>query len=136
MDIEAFIRNHRVARLATISPEGKPHLVPVVYAYDGSHVFVALDEKPKRVAPGQLQRVRNISANPNVSLLIDDYAEDWTQLAWVRLDGLAEVLPEGRAHAEALRLLREKYAQYQSMNLEERPLIQITIKLRTHWQAA
>ena len=135
MDIEAFIHQHRVARLATISVEGKPHLVPVVYAYDGAHIFVALDEKPKRVAPGQLQRVRNISANPNVSLLIDDYAEDWTELAWERLDGLAEVMPEGRAHVEALRLLREKYAQYQSMALEERPLIQITIKLRTHWSA-
>jgi PPOX class probable F420-dependent enzyme len=136
MDIETFIRSHRVARLATITPDGRPHIVPVVYAYDGARVFIALDEKPKRVAPAQLQRARNIAANPNVALLIDDYDEDWARLAWVRLDGVAEVLASGKEQAQALRLLREKYAQHQPMQLEERPLIQMTIKLRTHWEAS
>ncbi len=135
MDIEAFIRDHRVARLATIREDGKPHVVPVVYAYDGALVFIALDEKPKRVAPMQLQRVRNVATNPNVSLIMDDYDDDWTRLAWVRLDGVAEILQSGNLHATALALLREKYEQYRAMSLEARPIMQITVKLRTHWEA-
>ena len=135
MDIEAFIHSHRVARLATVTPDSKPHIVPVVYAYDGAHIFIVLDEKPKRVAPLQLQRVRNIAAHAGVSLLIDDYDEDWSRLAWLRLDGTAQVLASAKEQAAALVLLREKYPQYRSMRLEEQPLVQMTIKLRTHWES-
>ncbi|MCA1554331.1 MAG: TIGR03668 family PPOX class F420-dependent oxidoreductase [Chloroflexi bacterium] len=136
MDVESFIHSHRVARLATITPDGKPHIVPVVYAYDGAHIFIALDEKPKRVAPMQLQRVRNIDANPDASLIVDDYDEAWARLAWVRLDGVAKILQRGNDHATARTLLREKYEPYRTMNLDERPIIQITIQARAHWEAS
>lgn len=134
MDVEQFIQTQRVARLATVSAGGQPHLVPVVYAYDGAHIFIALDEKLKRVATDRLQRVRNITANPHVSLLIDHYDEDWTQLAWVRLDGIAEIMQSGEAHARAIQLLREKYPQYQTMRLAERPLIKITVQHSASWK--
>ncbi len=135
MDSQAFLAFHRVAYLATASAAGEPHVVPVVYAYDGTYIYIALDEKPKRVAAMQLKRVRNIEHNPHVSLLVDDYDEDWTELAWVRVDGTAKILRRGQSHDKAIRLLREKYPQYQTMQLEGRPLIEIKVERIVHWEA-
>ncbi|MBI1801541.1 MAG: TIGR03668 family PPOX class F420-dependent oxidoreductase [Chloroflexi bacterium] len=134
MNVQAFIAEHRVARLATVSVDGKPHLVPVVYVYDGARLFIALDDKPKRVPPMQLKRVRNIEADPTVSLIVDDYSEDWGQLAWVRIDGIARIIQRGRVHTQAIRLLREKYPQYELAKLEDRPVIQISVKRIAHWE--
>lgn len=79
----------RVARLATVSGDGSPHLVPIVFAVVGSRLISAVDHKPKRTTA--LRRLDNIAANPFVSVLVDDYAEDWTQLWWARADGWAHV---------------------------------------------
>lgn len=108
------LQEARVARLATADVEGRPHLVPVCYAYNGHSFYTALDRKPKRGAPEQLARVQNILANPNVALLIDEYHEDWEKLWYILIRGTAEVLSEGTEHTEALSLLKEKYAQYRT----------------------
>src|SRR5690349_16209891 len=79
----------RVARLATVDTTGRPHLVPVVFALDGDTIYFAVDSKPKRTR--NLQRLRNIAANPAVCLLADQYQEDWTRLWWVRVDGAARI---------------------------------------------
>ena len=134
MNVTRFLAAHRVARLATITPGGRPHIVPVVYASKGKLIYIALDEKRKRVAPMRLQRVRNIAANPRVSLLVDRYAEDWRKLAWVRLDGIARIVPRGREHQTGIKVLRDKYPQYRKMKLESRPLIEITIERVVQWQ--
>ncbi len=136
MDVESFIADHRVARLATISAKRQPHIVPVVYAYDGDHIYIVLDEKPKRVSPLNLQRVRNIAFNSRVSLIIDDYDEDWKKLAWVRVDGIAKILSHGVTGVRAIELLRAKYPQYRLMKLEDKPVIQMTIRKKTHWEAS
>jgi PPOX class probable F420-dependent enzyme len=79
----------RVARLATIDfEEAKPHIVPVVFAFDGDYYYIPLDKKPKRNNnPERLRRVRNIQNNPNVALLIDEYNEDWSKLFFVMIQG-------------------------------------------------
>lgn len=117
-ETRAFIDGHRVGRLATADAGGVPHVVPVCYAYDGRHIYSALDLKAKRVAARRLKRVRNIADNPRVALVIDDYDEDWDVLAYVLLHGTADVLEDGpdRMHGETL--LRKKYPQYQEL-LEE-----------------
>jgi PPOX class probable F420-dependent enzyme len=102
----------RVARLATIDPEGRPHLVPVCFALDGDTVYSAVDQKPKRSQ--ELQRLRNIRANPAIALIVDHYDEDWTQLWWVRLRGRAAVLEPGPERERALALLADKYEQYRA----------------------
>jgi PPOX class probable F420-dependent enzyme len=94
-----------------------------------------LDEKPKRVAPSQLKRVRNLLENPKVAFVVDDYDEDWTQLAWVLVKGTGKMVDEGEAHATGLRLLQEKYPQYERMPLKDRPLIVITPSHVTSWKA-
>ena len=68
----------RVARLATLQPDGSPHLVPVTFAVDGDALAFAVDAKPKTTQ--RLQRIRNIERDPRVSLLVDEYADDWSRL--------------------------------------------------------
>ena len=63
-----------VARLATVRPDGAPHVVPVVFALDGNTMWLVVDEKPKRRR--ELQRLVNVRAEPRVSLHVDRYDED------------------------------------------------------------
>lgn len=122
-----------VARLATIAPNGRARLVPVCYAIDGDgRIAIAIDEKPKRT--GELARVRDIVREPRVTLLVDHYDDDWTRLAWVRVEGTATVLERGDAWPSALAALRHRYAQYATMALEERPVIAITIERALAWR--
>ena len=100
----------RVARLATVRPDGSPHLVPVVFALDGSTVVFAVDDKPKGTR--ELRRLANIRADPRVSVLVDHYDEDWPALWWVRVDGRARVIDAGPALDRAVALLAGKYSQY------------------------
>jgi PPOX class probable F420-dependent enzyme len=132
-----FVAAARVGRLATVSPGGAPHVVPVCFVLDGDDIYVALDEKPKRVAPERLRRVRNIRANPRVQLLADVYDEDWSRLAFVQADGRAILVqPGGPGHARAIALLREKYPQYRDMALETRPVIAIVVERWRSWSAS
>lgn len=129
---------YRVARLATADQRGKPLVVPVCFACGKNCIYSVLDEKPKRVAVSRLRRVRNILANPQVCLLVDHYEEDWSRLAYIIVEGNAKILSERTArteHAEALRLLREKYPQYRAMRLEERPVIKISPQRLIPWKA-
>jgi PPOX class probable F420-dependent enzyme len=99
-----------VARLATTDPDGRPHLVPIVFAIDGDTLYSAVDAKPKRSKI--LRRIENARERPDVTILVDHYDDDWTRLWWVRLRGRARVLDSGDELERALRLLAEKYPQY------------------------
>ena len=131
-----FLVRQRVARLATADAEGKPHAVPVCFAYAPGQIFIALDEKPKDVPPTSLKRVRNILENPEVSLVADRYTEDWTTLAFVMVRGNARLIgPNTDEHAAAVRLLRGKYHQYESMRIQDNPVIAIEIQSVASWGA-
>jgi len=127
-----LIETCRVGRLATIAFDGRPHLVPVCYALHGKRFAIAIDEKPKR--EGELARVRNINRDPRVALLIDRYDDDWNQLAWLRIDGLAAVFPQGRVEPGALTALRARYPQYEGMALERLPLILVSVERFSSWR--
>ncbi|HLF83638.1 MAG TPA: TIGR03668 family PPOX class F420-dependent oxidoreductase [Blastocatellia bacterium] len=131
-----FIRSHRVARLATTSVDRQPAVVPICYVFDGERIYTPVDEKPKSVDAGSLKRVRNIRANPNVALVVDDYSEDWSKLVYVLISGAAEIISvadDASEHTRAVELLREKYAQYRSMKLDERLIIKITPARIKRW---
>lgn len=137
----AFVQAQRVARLATSDAGGRPHAVPVCYAFDGARFFTPLDEKPKRVAPEALRRVRNILARREASLLIDRYDDDWSSLGWVLVHGTAGLLDPANpqdvtAHAAALALLRARYPRYRTMALETRPVIALTPAAVSSWGPA
>lgn len=99
-----------MARLATIDPDGRPHLVPIVFAIDGDTLYSAVDAKPKRSKT--LRRIENARERPDVTILVDHYEDDWSRLWWIRLRGRARVLDGGDELEHALRLLSEKYPQY------------------------
>ena len=93
----------RVARLATVDTSGRPHIVVTTFALSGHKIYLVVDEKPKTTR--DLKRLRNIRANPAVSLLADHYDEDWSKLWWVRADGRADIVEDPQVTAEAIDLL-------------------------------
>ena len=119
----------RVARLATVDPQGRPHVVPICFAIEGDTLYTAVDEKPKRTR--ELQRLRNIQANPQVEVLIDHYEEDWSGLWWVRLRGTARIVDDRRA----MELLAAKYPQYRE-RIPAGPVIAVSIEERIEWTAS
>ena len=126
---KTIINTARIARLATVDLECKPHLVPVVFVYDndGDFYFIPIDEKTKRSRPENLKRVRNIKENPNVALLIDEYNEDWTKLYFIMIQGKASIIGSNKKLdknemsllKKAHKLLRNKYPQYQKIGVGE-----------------
>ena len=94
--LASFVSSRRVARLATADASGRPHVVPICYAFDGDSLYSAIDLKPKRVGPRQLKRVRNLLDNPQVAVIVDDYSEDWSALGYVLIRGAAEIMDVGQ----------------------------------------
>ena len=125
---KSIIHKARVARLATVDLECKPHLVPVVFVFDNSFscYFIPIDEKTKQSKPENLKRVKNIKENPNVALLIDEYYEDWTKLYFIMIQGKASIIggkkldqDEMSLLEKAHKLLRNKYPQYRAIGVGE-----------------
>lgn len=111
-------------------------MIPICFAYDGTYFYTAVDQKPKRVPPERLARVRNLRASPRVALLIDEYDEDWTQLWYILIRGEARLVPNSvqKEHAGAIRKLRAKYPQYhRGMLADDAPIIRITPRRTTFW---
>jgi len=132
----ALFEHARVARLATADAGGAPHVVPVTFALLGEAVVLAVDHKPKTTH--DLRRLRNIRANPRVSLLADRYDEDWTRLWWARADGTATVLPPEAGDAlrdDALRALTGKYEQYRG-RMPEGPVVVVSVSRWSGWAHA
>jgi len=133
-----FLEDHRVGHLATAGADAAPHVVPVCYALDDAALYFVADEKPKRRPARELVRLRNIRENPRAALVVDDYDEDWTRLAWVLVRGRAHVVSDAVAHAAALRLLRARYAQYGAMALDDparNPIVRIEPTRVVVWRA-
>jgi PPOX class probable F420-dependent enzyme len=110
-----LLRTARVGRLATASGDGRPLVIPVCYVFDGTRLYSAIDAKPKRTR--ELRRLRNIEENPRVSLVVDEYDEEWTRLRYVVVDGRADVLTDGAEFTRAIDLLVDKYPQYRALGL-------------------
>lgn len=123
------------AVLATLRPDGAPHLVPVVFAVqrstEGDTIYSAVDAKPKSTQ--RLRRLANIENDSRVSLLVDHYTDEWADLWWVRADGLATVHHGGDAMATGYGLLRAKYPQYERIALNG-PVVTVEVTRWSSWQ--
>jgi PPOX class probable F420-dependent enzyme len=122
----------RVARLATVSGDGRPHVVPCTFAVDGDRAYVAVDHKPKTTT--SLKRLANIAANPSVTMIVDHYDEDWTALWWVRADGQASVMTDPAEVAGPIELLAGRYPQYRD-DRPDGPVIAIMVTQWSGWSA-
>ncbi|WP_455429714.1 pyridoxamine 5'-phosphate oxidase family protein [Natrinema pallidum] len=144
---------------ATVDAQGRPHAVPICFAVlepaaravrpeptnasgtgngtpddgtGGIRLVSAIDEKPKSTA--DLQRVRNVRANPRVTVLVDRYREDWSRLAWLQGRGWARILEsDASSHADAVSALEAKYDQYGRHELGDRPIVSIAIRRTVSW---
>jgi PPOX class probable F420-dependent enzyme len=121
-----------VAVLATVDSDSVPHVVPVVFAVSSGVVYTAVDAKRKTTR--RLRRLANIAVNPRVTMLVDHYDDDWSQLWWVRADGLAEVHHSGEQMAIGYAVLRRKYLQYERIALDG-PVVTVDVKRWSSWQA-
>jgi PPOX class probable F420-dependent enzyme len=120
----------RVARLATADVGGRPHLVPMAFVLAGETIYSAVDAKPKRTTA--LRRLANVTANPQVAVLVDHYEDDWDALWWVRADGTGRVLDPRDAEARAaVDRLTGRYDQYRTQP-PTGPVLAIDVE---HWSA-
>ncbi len=137
-DTRRFLETHRVGHLATAGADGAPHVVPVCYALDDDALYFVADAKRKRGPARELLRLRNLRANPRAALVVDDYDDDWTRLAWVLVRGRATLVEDPLQHAAALALLRARYPQYHAMPLDDpavHPVVRIAADIVTSWRA-
>ncbi len=128
----------RIGHLATADESGAPHVIPVCFALasDSMHgeiIYSVLDQKPKRTSLNRLRRVRNIVANPQVALVVDHYEEAWDRLWYILIRGRAELLVDGEERVTAIGLLRQKYDQYQAMDIDDNPVIKIVATGTVAW---
>jgi len=132
----AFLDDHRVARLATADDTGAPHAIPIVYALVDGRIYFVIDEKPKRTRT-RLKRLQNIRQNPKVAMLIDDYDDDWSRLAYLLVQGHAEVVTDRDEYTHTLAVLRGRYPQYQHMPLafDTHPMVRITPERQHLWHS-
>ena len=140
-----FLLAARRATLATTAADGRIRLVPICFALvDGDAadptqpaIWSPLDEKPKSTAdPHDLARVRDLAARPAATLLVDRWDEDWTQLAWLRIEAIGSLVePAAPGHAAAVTALRERYPQYANHRLEARPMLRFEPIRAVSWGA-
>lgn len=117
----------RIARLATVGADMRPHVVPVTFGMSGDRLVIGIDQKPKSTT--KLRRLRNIMENPRAAVLVDHYDDDWTRLWWVRADGGAKVVTEGGLRDTAVELLVAKYRQY----VDDPPCGPVIVVDIDHW---
>jgi len=132
-EIRRRIDGAQVARLATVGRDGRPHIVPITFALDDDTIYFAVDFKPKKTA--DLQRLRNIEANPSVSVLVDHYEDDWTKLWWVRVDGSARIVIDGAVFEKGIALLTQRDSPYRSAR-PAGPVVAIAVERMTGWSAS
>ena len=132
---DRFLRSARTGHLATADAKGRPQVVPVCFVFDGQAIYSVLDAKPKTTPLRQLRRVKNILANPQVSLVVDHYEENWDKLQYILVSGDAELLESDEKWVVAIAMLREKYPQYQEMDLDQSPVIKITPVRYSPWSS-
>jgi len=126
----------RIGHLATADENARPHVIPVCFSTDGRSIYSVLDQKPKRTSLTRLRRVKNILANPQATLLVDHYEEDWGSLWYLMVSGRAELVMDGQEQIDAVALLRDKYQQYRMMDIGLNPVIKITPENIVSWESA
>ncbi len=136
-----FIETARRAVLVTITPDGRPRPIPICFSLDpaAAVIYTPIDDKPKRSSdPLTLARVRDIAADPRVTVLVDRWDEDWDRLAWLRAEGSATIVASGEPddtpqRPAVIAALRARYPQYATHALEARPIIRVQFEHVTSW---
>jgi PPOX class probable F420-dependent enzyme len=134
-DIIRYISRKRIAHFATCDSNAIPTVIPICFVYHNGIVYSPIDKKPKKISPTKLKRVKNIMENPFVSLVIDEYNDNWNRLSYVIIQGSASLIDHGQEYESALGMLCEKYEQYSKMKLNDLglPVIKIVSNKIITW---
>ena len=124
------LRTAKVARLATVTPRDRPHIVPCCFALESQVIYSGVDGKPK--SGRALQRVANLRSRSFFTLIVDHYDENWSELWWVRVDGRGRIVDDDHERDKAVRLLTEKYPQYRDVPIPG-PVLALDIEAVTSW---
>ena len=133
MSDDDLLATARVGHLATASRDGRPHVIPMCFAWVAPVLYSAIDAKPKRTT--HLRRVRNIIETGRAAFVVDRWSEDWRQLAYVLIEGPAEILDDGQERDDALILLTAKYPQYDDLPLVDNLVVKVTAERTVEWHA-
>ena len=99
-----FVRWARVCRVATVSADGVPHAVPVCHVLAGQKLYVASGD--------DATKIRNLKANPRITVTVDEYSDHWDGLKGVMIQGHARLIARGPEFTRARARLYAKYPQY------------------------
>jgi len=99
-----FLRNQQWGRLATVSRDQFPHVVPLAYATDEERLYLNIKYDSKKA--------RNIRENQKVSFVVDEVIS-WGHARGVLVSGKAELISRGKLHQIGRNLLYKKYPKYQ-----------------------
>lgn len=119
----SFLNGHEVCRLATATKKGVPHVVPVIYAMDGSDVIIVVDYGTRKL--------KNIRENGEVALVVDDYGPN----RGVTIQGKCEVLERGAEYRRLLKLLFERFEYYRRNPWKEgeSPILKVHARSAASW---
>src|SRR5688572_2016202 len=79
-----FVHEMRVARVATVDAEGVPHNIPVCPLVVNDRIYFASEKKAKKL--------RNIEANPHVTVVFDEYTDAWDYLRGIMVQGKGRIV--------------------------------------------
>ncbi len=122
-DLAKIVAMERVSRIATVGPDGRPHVVPVCHVADNGRLYFG--------AGRDSLKVRHLRANPNLAMVVDMYAEDWSLLKGVMIQGSTAFIEGGPRFRKIRDLLYRKYPQYpEEAALGERDSVMVEITPR------
>jgi hypothetical protein len=109
------LRDARVGRLATADPPASPRRARLLRV---RRRRAATRRGRQAQAHARLTPAEEHRGEPQASLVVDVWDEDWTKLCWVIVEGRAEVLTSGAEFTRAIDQLVAKYPQYRAMGLD------------------
>jgi nitroimidazol reductase NimA-like FMN-containing flavoprotein (pyridoxamine 5'-phosphate oxidase superfamily) len=102
--VAKLIEWERVSRAGTVGKTGVPHVVPVCHVLRDGKIYFGSGKEGRKVL--------NVKANPRVTVTVDLYADDWSNLKGVMVQGTARLIERGPRFRAIRALLYKKYPQY------------------------
>lgn len=104
-EVDDFLSVQRTCRIATVGAEGRPHVMPVWFVWDGSALWVS--------SVVRSQRWTDLARDPRIAVVVDA-GHDYDELRGVEIQGVAEVVgdvPRLDTPDERLRVIEQLFAR-------------------------
>jgi len=85
-----YLAGQRLGRIATVGPDGQPHVVPTSFRYNAE--YDAIDVGGMRMS--QTKKVRDVHRSGKAAIVVDDVLPPW-QPRMIEIRGTADVIPDG-----------------------------------------